>query len=111
MRSAASLMSTKASIVIVTRNRREEALKAISSSLQQEYQPLEVLVYDDASTDGTSDAISERFPQVRLFRSPQRRGLGDPRTADLGTFWPRGRAALKLDPRGRNAVAALGLGA
>jgi GT2 family glycosyltransferase len=56
------------------RNRKEDHLTAIVCCLGESV-PLEVLVYDDASTDGTSAAILERFPphrfpQVRLFTQP-----------------------------------------
>jgi len=57
------------SILIVTRNRRDEALVAIGSALAQYWKPLEVLVFDDASSDGTPDAIEQNFPKVRLWRS------------------------------------------
>lgn len=57
-----------ASIVIVTRNRWPELEKAIESSIAQEGD-VEVIVIDDASTDGTSDRVRARFPGVRLVTS------------------------------------------
>src|SRR4051794_13985700 len=64
-----------ASVVITSRNRKDDLLNAIDSCLTQSV-PLEVLVFDDASTDGASAAILERFPpdrfpQVRLFTEPK----------------------------------------
>ena len=56
-----------ATIVIVTRNRREEALRAVASAVEQRGN-IEVLVIDDGSTDGTSDAVEAAFPSVRLER-------------------------------------------
>ena len=56
------------SVVIPTCNRREEVLTAVGSCLAQTYRPIEVLVLDDASTDGTEAAVRERFPHVRFFR-------------------------------------------
>jgi GT2 family glycosyltransferase len=53
--------SPVASIVITSRNRKGDLLTAIESCLKQTV-PVEVLIYDDASTDGTADAIRERFP-------------------------------------------------
>jgi len=64
----------QATIVITTKNRREDLLKAVASALTQTAKP-EVLVIDDGSTDGTSEAISRRFPSVRLQRSEQSLGL------------------------------------
>lgn len=63
-----------ASIVIVTRNRRAEALRAVRSAVEQSYAPLEVLVYDDASTDGTSEAVAAGFPEARVVRGRTRAG-------------------------------------
>lgn len=63
-----------ASIVIATRNRREETLAAVASSFGQSGVPLEVLVYDDASDDGTAEAVQHAFPAVRIFANPERTG-------------------------------------
>jgi glycosyltransferase involved in cell wall biosynthesis len=60
---------SEATIVIVTRNRREEVLRAVGSSVAQRGD-IEVLVLDDGSTDGTADAIASAFPTVRLERFP-----------------------------------------
>lgn len=60
---------TAVSILIVTHNRRDEVLVAIESALAQDWQSLEVLVFDDVSSDGSPDAIEKEFPEVRLWRS------------------------------------------
>lgn len=69
-------MSPQASIVITTRNRRDELEKAVASALAQKIEGgVEVIVIDDGSTDGTSGMIAEKFPQVKLHRFEQSRGL------------------------------------
>lgn len=66
---ADAAVSPAASVVLVTRNRREELRVALLSAMSQEGSP-EVLVIDDASTDGTPDMVQRDFPRVRLHRSP-----------------------------------------
>ena len=52
------------SIAILTWNRRRHVLKAIESIFQQPYRPIEVIVVDSASTDGTVNAVQKNgsFP-------------------------------------------------
>ncbi len=67
------MLDPNASIAIVTRNRREQLREAVASALAQSV-PVEVLVFDDASEDGSADAIEREFPQVRLFRHGSSKG-------------------------------------
>jgi GT2 family glycosyltransferase len=64
-------MTPDATIVIVTKDRREEALRAVASAVAQTA-AVEVLVLDDASSDGTTDAIREAYPEavVERFEKP-----------------------------------------
>jgi glycosyltransferase involved in cell wall biosynthesis len=65
---------SEAAIVITTRNRRDELRRALASALRQEGQ-IEVLVFDDGSSDGTADMVRAEFPTVRLHREPRSVGL------------------------------------
>ena len=56
-----------ATIVITTKNRKDELRAAIASTLTQTV-PVEVLVMDDGSTDGTSEMIRAEFPGVKVHR-------------------------------------------
>jgi GT2 family glycosyltransferase len=56
-----------ATVVIVTKDRCDDALAAVESALAQR-PPVEVLVLDDGSSDGTAEALRETFPQVRVVR-------------------------------------------
>ena len=64
----------QATIAITTHNRKDELRKAIASALTQDV-PVEVLVIDDASSDGTAEMVRQEFPQVRLDRTEQNLGL------------------------------------
>jgi len=72
-----------ASVVITTRNRRDDVLRAVESCLGQVGCRTEVVVFDDASEDGTSEAIERMFPSVRLFRRKKRAGACANRNAGV----------------------------
>ena len=57
----------KVCIGIATKNRAEIIPQAIDSALSQSYADVEVVVFDDASTDGMID-LPRRYPQVRWIR-------------------------------------------
>ncbi len=62
-----------ATVVISTKNRCDELVETVRSALNQSV-PVEVLVVDDGSTDGTSEIIRTQFPTVRLEQSPKSMG-------------------------------------
>jgi GT2 family glycosyltransferase len=71
----------EATVVISTRNRREEVARAVRSALAQTAD-VEVLVTDDASSDGTHPALVAEFGDaIRLERSEERHGSLVHRTA------------------------------
>jgi glycosyltransferase involved in cell wall biosynthesis len=72
----------QATVVITTKNRREDLARAVASAVGQTAHP-EVLVMDDGSTDGTAEAVASEFPSVRLHRSE----------TSLGYIAQRNRAA------------------
>lgn len=61
------------SIVFLAYNRREELMVSLDQVLERLDYPadrLEVMVVDNASTDGTTAAVRERFPGVQVIRNP-----------------------------------------
>lgn len=63
----------KVLIGITSKNRASILPRSIQSGLNQQYQPVEVAVYDDHSTDGTRE-LSRQYPQVTWNFSEQERG-------------------------------------
>jgi GT2 family glycosyltransferase len=50
--------------------------KHLDALLRQSRSLDEIIVVDDASTDGTSALLAERYPQVTVLRMPENLGLG-----------------------------------
>ena len=59
----------KISVVIPTYNRKHTLSRALDSVLAQSYQPFEIIVIDDGSTDGTFDWIKSKYPSIKLLES------------------------------------------
>lgn len=57
------------SVVIPTRNRQRDIFECLRSLFQIDYPHYEVIVVDNASTDGTATAVRQAFPQVKLVEN------------------------------------------
>jgi GT2 family glycosyltransferase len=65
------------SVLMLSWNTRQLTLDALESIYANPPSvPFEVVVVDNASADGSADAIAERFPQVVLVRNPVNAGYG-----------------------------------
>jgi glycosyltransferase involved in cell wall biosynthesis len=67
----------KISVAIATYNRAAMVGEAIDAALAQSLAPHEIVISDDASTDGTAeslDQITNRDPRVRVLRQPVNTG-------------------------------------
>jgi glycosyltransferase involved in cell wall biosynthesis len=69
----------RATVVITTKDRKEELREALRLVLAQT-EPVEVLVIDDGSQDGSCEMVRSEFPQVRVERSESSLGLIAQRT-------------------------------
>lgn len=63
-----------ASVVITTKNRKEELRTALKSVMAQTFVP-ELIVMDDGSTDGTAALVQSEFPSAILHRFETSQGL------------------------------------
>ncbi|NEK85639.1 glycosyltransferase [Blastococcus saxobsidens] len=108
----------RVAVVVITHQRRDELLLALDRLVALPERP-HVVVVDNGSTDGTTAAVRERFPQVELLASPENLGaigrnlgvarLDTPYVAfcDDDTWWEPGSlrtAADVLDAHPRLAV-------
>lgn len=84
------------SAVITVFNRERLVRRAVDSALAQTRPPDEVVVVDDASTDGTAEAVRAiADPRVRLVR--HRENLGGPEAMWTGFREARGELVAPLD--------------
>jgi len=65
------------SVIIPAYNATRWIARTIDSVRAQTYQPVEIIVVDDGSTDGTDEYVKNSFPQVTILRKPN----GGPATA------------------------------
>lgn len=63
------------SIITLTHNRKEKVVQLLESLFTQIYDPREIIVIDNASTDGTSQVIKDKFPEVKLFTQTRNNGM------------------------------------
>ncbi len=64
------------SIIVISYNTCEMTLECLSSVIAETSLPYELIVVDNASTDGSAHAIASAFPQVRLIRETKNHGFG-----------------------------------
>ncbi len=67
----------KVSCIIVSWNVHELLKKCIQSILERSYSfPVEVIVVDNASQDGSAEMVAQNFPAVKLICNSENRGFG-----------------------------------
>jgi GT2 family glycosyltransferase len=84
------------SVVIVSFNVREYLMEALAALYRDTALPIEVIVVDNASSDGSADAAETEFPQVTVIRQSENEGFGKANNAGLQKC--RGELVLLLNP-------------
>lgn len=85
------------SVVIPTWNRSADALGAVESALAQTGVTVEVVVVDDGSTDGTAEALAQRFGGDARVRVLRQANGGTARARNAGVAAARAPAIGLLD--------------
>jgi GT2 family glycosyltransferase len=62
--------------VVLSWNRREDTLACLRSLVAADPAP-KVIVVDNASTDGTSEAVRREFPDIELIENPENLGFAE----------------------------------
>ena len=86
----------RVSVIVPVYNRRDCLLRAVRSALNQTFADLEVIVVDDASTDGTMEVL-DSVADSRLVRICSDRNLGGSGARNLGIRKATGELIAFLD--------------
>ena len=68
-------------VVVLSHNKRDYLLLALESISQSDFSRLSVVVVDNASGDGSADAVQARYPAFTLVRSSRNLGAAGGRNA------------------------------
>jgi len=85
----------KVSVIIVVYNGVEEIARCIRSVLATRYDNLEVIVVDNASTDGSADYVKHQFPSTIVVEN--RRNLGYAGGINSGLRYATGKYIVPLN--------------
>ena len=83
------------SIIIVSLNRKKDLLNCLKSIFSQIYKHYEILLIDNGSSDGSAEAVEEKFPEVRIFKT--NKNLGTSYTRNAGVNFSKGDLIWFLD--------------
>ena len=61
--------------LVINYNGKDVTLQTLASLVRLEYSPLDLVVIDNGSSDGSWQAIEEQFPQVTQLKVPQNHGI------------------------------------
>lgn len=81
---------------MVSYNTSAYIAECIDSLLALNYPDVEVIVVDNASTDGSADLIKQRFPHVELVELPENKGFAG--GASVGLFIAQGDIVATVNP-------------
>src|SRR5436190_2293194 len=85
-----------ASIVVVSYNTSAHIGTCLLSLLELDYPRVEIIVVDNASTDGSVELIRSRFPDVEVVELPANKGFAG--AASVGLFMASGDIVAAVNP-------------
>lgn len=89
------------SVIILTRNRSVELRRALNSCLKNKIEFMEIIVVDNASSDGTKEMIDEQFVEsitgIPLVYSYQKTNTGVAAGRNIGFSMAKGKYVFLLD--------------
>lgn len=61
--------------LVINFNGKDVTLQTLDSLVKLEYEPLDLVMIDNGSSDGSREAIAELYPQVTQLRVPENHGI------------------------------------
>ena len=87
------------SVVVLNWNGGRIVEKCLMSLQAQTYRPLEIIVVDNASTDGSVNWVEKRFPDIKLILNERNLGFGGGNNIGIQTSQGRYIMMLNNDTR------------
>ena len=84
------------SALVVSNNSKDQVLKCLHAFYGSADTPVEAVVVDNDSSDGSAAAVTDEFPRATVLVQPKNVGYG--RAANIGLERCQGRFVLLLDP-------------
>jgi len=84
------------SIIIISYNTRQMTLDCIQSVIDETTVPYELIVMDNASTDGSAEAIAAAYPDIQLMAEDANHGFA--KANNLAAVHAKGEYLLLLNP-------------
>lgn len=94
---AINIRTSMISVIITTHNRLELLKRAYASVLNQTYRPLEIIIVDDASNDGTQDWARRHNELTTYIRIPRSESKGACYARNVGISNASGEFIALLD--------------
>ncbi len=88
--------SKLASIVLLSYNSRDDLAECIPSLIKQTYTNHEIIIVDNASTDGSAEFIKKNYPSIRLIETGK--NLGYPAGNNVGFAHAKGEYIVVVNP-------------
>ncbi len=83
------------SIVLVNWNGKKWLKKCLDSLVAQTYKSVEIILVDNASTDGSLEYVKKYFPKVRIILN--KKNLGLPKANNIGVSKSKGKYLLLIN--------------
>lgn len=90
-------MPASSSVVVLNWDGGQMVQRCVGSVLAQTVPPGEVVVVDNASRDGSAEALEARFPEVRVLRLPRNTGFAGGMNAGIAAAGGEQVLLLNLD--------------